>query len=308
MSSTATTATESVREQVTQAPETEGGSPERDLGVDDVNDSLLEGIDMGEEPESKSDDAGDEPAETDDESPREDEKTQYAEQIEELRQEIAEKDEILNEIRYRMDRDPAFRKMLEGGSGASEPENDPVKQFQKAIREGLTPDAAEVLETALSPVLQRIKELEAELGSVKPTMQRLSQKVGSSEFVEALGESGITQNVMRSQEFQRHLKRLRGQSQFQRLESRSPGFAADYAASKWQATKARVNGYRDDRARIESAKNGRGGEPTPRSSALAEKVVRIKRDPSGGHIDRAAAVRIRAQQDGKTSPRIEYYD
>lgn len=303
MSAVITEQTSDAEDQVTQSAHEEGGSPEVDERVDDIDAGLLEDVDLEESestedeapPEESPDDSGEEPA-------------KYAEQIEDLRSELAERDEIIGAIRDRMDRDPAFRKMLEGGSGTEPEAEDPVAHFQKAIRDGLTPEAATVIEDALSPVLEEITRLKGELKNVKPTMQRLARNVGSAQFQEALADSGVAPAVQRSRDFQKHLKRLRGKSDFQRLESRSPAFAADYAASKWQATKARVMGYKDERARVESAKGGRGGDVRARSSALAEKVVRIKRDSGTGHVDRAAAVRLKAEMEGKPMPKIEYYD
>lgn len=229
-------------------------------------------------------------------------------EIEALRAEIAKRDHILAELDDRMERDPVLRKMLsQGGSGANS-DDDVLANLDKVLEAEFNPDAAAALRKVLGPLMKEHSEMKADLGGQRSRVAKIARDNDMAEFVSTISKNGIDPAVQKSKPFQKHLRELRSRPEFQRLESRSPTFAAEHAAAQWTAMQARRGGWRDEQSRIATAKSGKSGNAPSRGSAGAEKVIQIKRQRGGAHVERAATLRFQAERDGKPVPKIEYID
>ena len=226
----------------------------------------------------------------------------------EMQRENAQLREIVDDVYQRMQRDPELARRLgaNGGSGAQEAVS-LYDQVETSLREGLKPEAADAVLKALGPLVKDYERMKHEYeGAVRPRLDNLSRVVGSTEYVRALTDNGISQEVQKSQQFQKFSRGLE-----QSLRGiRDQGLRAEFVANKWVAGQVRRNGYKDTRATIDTAKNGRGGSAPGRGASLAEKIVHIKRTPSdpSSHVAQAHSVRVQYAKAGKPIPRIEYDD
>ena len=234
--------------------------------------------------------------------------TSAQEELAELRAELAHRNGILDELNDRMERDPALRKMLSESGGGTSQDKDAVSHFEKVLNDEFTPEAAAALRKVLSPIIQEHAQLKKEVGGTRSRVAGMARTVGASKFRGALEENGVAASVQSSKQFQRHLKVMRARPEFQRLEARSPQFAAEMAAGQWTASRARANGWKGEQSRVATAKTGRSGNAPARGSASSEKVIQIKKVRGGGHVDRAAEIRFKAQEAGKPVPQIRYID
>ena len=230
-----------------------------------------------------------------------------AERISDLESQLSERDALIGQIADEMDRNPELRAMLSGqrSASSSEPSDWGVK-LERDLRGVLKPEAAEALTKAFSPYIKKLQEATDEVTRLRSTAQSLSRTVGSREYVRALGDAGVAPEVQQTQPFQKFLKGLRLNRTYQSIEARDPIFAAETAAARWQAARAQKLGWKDDRARIETAKNSRGAQGSQRSASLADKVIEITRSPDGSHVDEAQRVRFEYAQKGKELPNIRY--
>lgn len=214
-----------------------------------------------------------------------------ATRIEELERELSERQDVLDEIAYRMDRDPVLRERLSspadraGGGGL-------MSEVESIIaKSDLTEESGSTLMRALAPVLTKIDRLERELtGPVRQTVSRLSQTIGSREFTNALSES-VSQADQKNQAFRKVLTDLRRNRAFQSLESTDPRSAADYVASKWSASKTRRTAAVDGRSRLDTARGNRLTSSAPRGATTADKIIDVTRE--GDFIGRAHEIRLK---------------
>lgn len=274
----------------------EGGSPgDWDTRVDDEEEKVEA---EGEEPEASA-----ETDETQKGAPEEgkpevsdDKVSELTEQLEELKAELAEREQILSAIRDEMQVNPALRKALGGrGAEADEPE-DPIVKALSTIDEKFLPDSAEGLKAAIKPVVDELLRLRKEVAAVKPSVQQLARTHGQSRFTSTLAESGVGADVQASKPFQKLLKEMRHDREFQSLEARNPEFAAQFAANKWIARSTRVNGWKDEQSRIATAKGGKNGSAPGRGASTAVQVFEVEMDPDGDPI--AEAHRLRDKHKG----------
>ena len=221
--------------------------------------------------------------------------------VAQMREENAYLRQIVDEVRGRMQQDPELAKRL---SGPTQPNW--REETARTLRASLKPEAAEAVVTALDPVFQRLERLENRYGETERVTQSLAQTIGSTEFVEGLSVNGVTSQVMRTPQFQKHLKEMRKDPEFRRVELSSRKYAGRIAAREWAASRAQGRMNVDDASRVATARTGRGTNPAARGAALTEKVIQVVREPFGGHIDKADALRYAAQKAGRPLPRIEY--
>lgn len=226
-----------------------------------------------------------------------------AEEIADLKSRLAASDEIIGEVRARMDADPVLREKL-GAQGTNTSSARAVTE--KTIRERFQPEAASAMNELITPLLERIEYLESEQRQMKPVVGSLAQTVGTSEFVSALVENGVTHEVMKSRPFQKHLQTLRNDPRFKRIEAQSREFAGEHAALKWIASRARNVSNMDERARIGTARTMRNTSTPSGGAATSTKVVQITRSGVDGHIQEAHKLRIQYAKAGKPMPKIEY--
>jgi hypothetical protein len=221
--------------------------------------------------------------------------------------------ELTRALRSEMDRDPEFEKRVLRAVGQGGPDEglDVAEHFERTLRDpnsGLTSDAAEVMLRAMKPFFQRYGAMERATRAHGTQVESLTRAVGSTRFVERLDQEGVPADVQRSADFQRHLAGLRGEREFQAVESRSPEFAASHAAARWLAQRSRRAGWKDDRQRVESARRARGADAPARGASQAARVVRIERLPHGAHVEHAGRVRLEAVSKGQPAPTIEFVD
>lgn len=296
--------TETVNDTSTvDTPLDKGGSPSEEViqAGDDVEDTFLE-----ETPESEEDQSVTEtPADGKGDGPSASEAE--AERIADLESRLAFSEDILNEVRQRMNADPELRAKLSNGSTAP----DWRASSLKILRDKVQPAAAEALVEALSPVFDRLDRLERDYETVtKPAVGSLSQTVGSTEFVNSLADNGISPETMKSKPFVKHLQVLRQDPNFRRNEAESKSYAGRLAAKEWIATRTTLNGNRDEQSRLRTAKAGRFSSEPSRGAASAERVYKIERVPGDPQaaVDQAHKLRIAAVKKG-IDPRtlkIEY--
>jgi len=270
-----------------------GGSPDDVRADDEVRSEEQVGDDPGEESGDLGDPEGPDP---------------NAQRIADLESRLAEANNLLGQVGDEMERDPEFAaRVRQIGRGADTSE-DLVGAVRQVINESLEPESARAMSAVMEPILQRLARLEQMQAGMAPSVQRLQKEVGSRQFVEALDVNGVPASVFRSDGFQSHLRALRGQPEFQRLEARSPQFAAEHAAAKWNLSRATKTGNADERSRITAAKNGRSARRAPGSPSLADEIIKIKRQPGGGHLNVAARRRAEFVQKKGKLPTIVYED
>ena len=221
--------------------------------------------------------------------------------VAQMREENAYLRQIVDEVRGRMQQDPELAKRL---SGPTQPNW--REETARTLRASLKPEAAEAVVTALDPVFQRLERLENRYGETERTVQSVAQSIGSTQFVDSLSENGVSRESMKNPVFQKHLKEMRKDTDFKRLELSSPRYSAKVAAQAWTAARVRGRMNADDASRVATARTGRNTSPASRGAATAEKVIEIPREAFGGHISKADALRYAAQKAGRPLPRIEY--
>lgn len=298
---------------VSESSEEQGGSP-ADLETREDGAEVEEAGDEGgeETPESPETEtavpAEEQPKVEPGESPDDD-------RIATLEADLAQKSAILRDLADEMESDPALKERLSrGGRGRESSNGDLMSDAEKTLRDpetGLTPHSADVVLRAFGPALKRLTQLEARFGEVTPRVSELTRALGSATLERGLADNGVAPAVQRQQPFQKFMRTLRSSREFQQLEARAPAFAAEFAANKWQVSAARKGGWKDERARLETAKGEkRGGSPASgaRTASLAEKVIEIARSHGGGHVDAAASLRMKYVREGKSPPPIRFVD
>lgn len=282
----------------------EGGSPgDWDTRVDD------EGEGEPEVEPTEGNAEADEQQEGEGEEPKpevsDDKVSELTEQLEELKAELAERDGILAEIQAEMRVNPALRKMLSGGRDTDDEPADPLVTALSTIDEKFLPDSADGLKTLMKPVFDELLRLRKEVATVKPSVQQLARTHGQSRFTMTLAENGVGADVLTSKPFQKLLKEMRHDREFQSLEARNPEFAARYAADRWTAKRARTNGWKDEQSRIATAKGGKNGSAPGRGASTAVRVVEVEIDPDTDYIGKAHRIRSEAER-AKENVRIKY--
>lgn len=222
----------------------------------------------------------------------------------ELEAQLLDMHKTIVELDDRIRSDPELTRRVYGGEQGEPEKGYDWNGITETLEEHFEPDAAAALKRTLVPVFDHIGSLEAQLKEVTGRTQALGRSVGGAEFRGALSREGVDRKAQESAAWGKHLRRMRSSKGFQSLEAKSPRAAADYAASKWHAGRARALSNQDDHARLSSAKNGRGAKGSQSSSALAEKVIEVVR--SGNFIARADDIRQKATAAQEPMPRIKY--
>lgn len=283
----------------------EGGSPgDWDTRVDDEGEGepKVEQAEGGAETDEQKVGEGEEPKP----EVSDDKVSELTEQLEELKSELAKRDEVLAAIDAEMQVNPALRKMLSGGRGADADEHeDPLVNALSTIDQTFLPDSASGLKTLMKPVFDELLRLRKEVATVKPSVQQLARTHGQSRFTMTLAENGVGADVQVSKPFQKLLKEMRHDREFQSLEARNPEFAARYAADRWTAKRARTNGWKDEQSRIATAKGGKNGSAPGRGASTAVRVVEVEIDPDIDYIAKADGIRREAER-AKENVRIKY--
>ena len=283
-------------------PTETGGSPSV---VESHEEESVEGQGAGAEPAEQGASTSDKPESGAPGAP------DSAEELALLRQQIAERDSLLTEIADKMERDPELAKRLGRGDGTGSQTSEAFSQFKSALTDkdnGLTPASAEVLERAMEPVFERMRQMEAALGRIDPTVRELNRTVGGDQFERALQANGIPPEVRNSPQFTKHLRAMETDRYFAQDKRSRQEYAGRVAAQAWLAKNGRVNVNRDERARLDSVRGQRNGNAPMRGSSIADKVTEITRSSNGSHIDEAARLRFEAMKQNKPLPNIRYVD
>lgn len=286
----------------------QGGSPEAEADREGGDEEVIESL-SADGGDTDVEETNEEPSVSDAAPQTSAGEDPTVDEVSDLRSQLAEREALIGQIADEMDRNPELRAILSGqkGSASSEP-TDWAIRLEKGLRGKLKPEAAEALTEVFAPFFKELQDANAEIGRLRSTAQSLSRTVGSREYVRALTDSGVTPETQNTQPFQKFLRGLRTNRTFQSLEARDPVFAAETVAARWQASRAQKSGWKDDRARLESAKNGRGAQGSQRSASLAEKVTEIVRKPDGSHVEEAQRIRLEYVKGGKELPKIRYID
>lgn len=207
-------------------------------------------------------------------------------------QKLSEYDTVLADIQREMDNDPALNARLT--QGKTLPPQDAFAHFKETVEKGIEGPAAEQLLRAVAPMFEELNDLRQMVGNNGNKLQRVERSVGSAEFRGALSNQGVNRETQGSQAWDKFLRDLRGDREFQRAEARNPQFAAKHAAAMWKSAEALRAGFADDRQRLRSARVGQDSTGAQRGSSAAEKVHVLKRD--GSHVDRATRIRLKDPQ------------
>lgn len=253
----------------------------------------------GEEPDASGASEGAEPEAKEDGgvSP-----TSWQEEKKALETQLAEAQQLFADIRAVAKVNPEVAKAFGlGGEGASAT-NGWRAEAEQAIRDGLKPEAGgDVMMKALKPVFDQIEAALRDIGTVKPTVGRLAQNTAQTQFRNGLIEAKVPVD---NPAFQKVLKQLRQDPEFQSLESRGSALAIRTAANEWFAKTGRAAANGDARVGLAAAKAGKVG-PRTNGAGLAEQIVKLS-----GPYDPMKSYKLRmdAQKAGRPAPKIIWGD